>query len=372
MVVMWPLTFYGPSLRADHAKAESEAANIRQNGHKILDFVVQPDGKLILVSTGLNRLLPDGAQDNSFHRDDSLTRGPTIYNLLVHPNGELIFSIGDRLSYVSPDGAGGPKSFIASQTWQGCFGLAVQNGGSILATCKYGLELNGLVRVLRNGQIDQDFHSAVTLNSSEATTVRALIDNDGKILLAGWVELSAQILLTDLSNRGKQTKCFGYLARLNPDGSLDDGFRANHQCLSREKMLEAAGPLSAFAMLRDGSLLAVFSGRDSSRKKVVHLDSTGREIKGSRLGRALGRLGFVTSILRLDDGRLLVGGDGVRSFMSDGTPDASFQMTEQIPSVVKLQLHGEKIMVLDEQGTLHRLLPDGAIDTTFQARYRVS
>jgi len=44
----------------------------------IEEVFVQPDGKLLLVGTGVLRLLPDGQRDFSFHRDYSFAHGGSL------------------------------------------------------------------------------------------------------------------------------------------------------------------------------------------------------------------------------------------------------------------------------------------------------
>jgi hypothetical protein len=74
----------------------------------------------------------------------------------------------------------------------------------------------------------------------------------------------------------------------------------------------------------------------------------------------------VTAILPPDDSRILVGGVDVRRFMSNGTQDPTFRMTDKSHRVKKLLLQGEQILVLDEEGHLSRLNTNGTIDPAFR------
>jgi hypothetical protein len=125
---------------------------------------------------------------------------------------------------------------------------------------------------------------------------------------------------------------------------------------------------SACALRHDGSMLAVVTARRGGQevRETAHIDSSGNEILRSRVGDTLRRLPSVTAIFPMDDGRILVGGHDLRRFLRDGTQDSTFRVTASLPSIRKIVMQGEKILVLSAGGQLQRLESSGAIDSVFR------
>jgi hypothetical protein len=87
----------------------------------IEDVFVQPDGRLLLVGTGLLRLFPDGQRDPSFHRDYSFVRRGSLPDPIregldrslgecaaMAPNGDLLLGARGWVGRVRPDGSDAP------------------------------------------------------------------------------------------------------------------------------------------------------------------------------------------------------------------------------------------------------------------------
>jgi uncharacterized delta-60 repeat protein len=369
-IILWPLEIELRSNYYDYRRNHVEHGTWGNGA--ISDFIVQPDGKIVLWGHGLARLLPDGSPAPSFHGGSTVsllgTRQLPGATTLMQTNGDMIVSSGGRITYLRSDGSKEPQRFAGLEPSMNCWGLAVEPDGNLLAACNPGSNGNGLVRVFPGGGIDPVFHSFVLPPSPDPTIIDAGIAKDGKILLAGWVQPSSQIVLSNLSQPSTRTDCFSTLTRLNSDGSLDTGFRSGQQCRSKEEVLEGVERRGAFAFMRDGSILAVVAVRRDGKdwRVVEHLDPNGREIPRSHVRNALEQLRLVTAILPLDDGRILVGGADVRRFMSDGTQDPTFQVAGKVRRVKKFLLQGEQILMLDEDGHLSRLNNNGAIDPAFR------
>jgi hypothetical protein len=168
--------------------------------------------------------------------------------------------------------------------------------------------------------------------------------------------------------------CLTALTRLNRDGTTDESFH-----FPRCRSSNDVGPgLGAFAVLSDGSMILASNGNRSGRRsnEVLHVDSSGIEIRRSPLRDALQLQGFlfVSAIVPMSDGRILVGGkrnlDGgatVTRVLENGTRDPTFQV-RGYSFVRRICLQGEKILVLDgiDGGRLQRLNSDGSSDPTFR------
>jgi hypothetical protein len=343
----------------------------------ITDVMVQADGKLVLLGAGMVRLLPDGPQDPAFHRDysfdrrGSLPRPPRDYwsgdgCAVTLPNGDLLFAAGGWIDRVFSDGRDGPSVSAGAPSDAYCSGLAVQPDGSILSGWFFGFA-GRFTRNLPDGSQDPNFHPAAGPWSEPEEIV---VQDTGKILLAGWVQ-------TPPGNPESQTasndgRCFSPLTRLNPDGTEDEGFHFFAQrCRPRSDV--AVGP-SAFAILSDRSMLAMFETSHAGRafSEVAYVDANGVAPRRSALRDVLRGFRFISAIVPLSGGRVLVAGQRtsadpttVERLSKEGIRDPSFVFRGTTGIVRKVLLQGEKLVILDGTGRVSRVNGDGSSDPTF-------
>jgi uncharacterized delta-60 repeat protein len=219
-------------LNPDNSVDDSFAIGTGANA-EVSALVVQSDGKIVLaggftqfksVSCGrLVRLEPDGSIDSSFNPGTGA--GDRIYDLRVRANGDLIIlgaftEVNGRarggIARLAADGtlldayagAGAQNSLPAKIT-----AAAVQSDGKILIGGNFtevaGRNLSGVARLQADGSLDASFDPGTGLDGY----VQGIsLQPDGRILIAGYF---------GSANGAGRTS----LARLNADGSLDDGFK---------------------------------------------------------------------------------------------------------------------------------------------------
>ncbi|HTV43634.1 MAG TPA: Calx-beta domain-containing protein [Candidatus Sulfotelmatobacter sp.] len=175
---------------------------------------------------GIARLLPTGAPDPSFDNAGSGANS-NVWAVAVQPNGQILIG-GDftyyngtnvnRIARLNPDGSLdttfnpglGPNGTVDA--------IAVQPNGAILIGGTFSsvdnsgpsAGYNNIARLNPDGSLDGTFDN---LNGGAEDTVEAItLQTNGLILVGGW--------FTSMDDNPN----FNYLARLNPDGSLDTNF----------------------------------------------------------------------------------------------------------------------------------------------------
>lgn len=308
-----------------------------------------PDGKKIITgnfnvfngfySPGLVRLNHDGSVDQTFYIGTGANS--TIYTCQIQPDGKII--IGGNFTSFNDIPVHGIIRLNADGSTDSTFNASLNN--SLPSTIKIvkllndgkmyiggefsiyniftGNILNGIARLNSDGTLDTTFYnpSLGTISNSVETVS---VQNDGKIIIGG----GFTIISTGISEN------IDYLARLNPDRSLDATFNIPNFIIS--------GGVKCSAIQQDGKIL--IGGR------------FGIDVNGS----------VSNYIARLN---------------SDGTPDNSFlssftsnQSGALIPEVNDLKLQSDgKIIVFGnfsnysniEVNDLIRLNNDSSIDTSF-------
>jgi uncharacterized delta-60 repeat protein len=158
-------------------------------------FVMQADGKIILVG--------------SFSQVDGAAR-----KYIARLNADWTLD-------ASFDPGTGPNSSIQA--------VAIQSDGKILIGGYFstvsGFDRQYIARLNSNGTLDTTFDSGIGPSSSvEAISVQS----DGKILVGGW--------FSTYSGYSQN-----YLARLNPDGSLDMGYRTTPNSIVKDIAIQSDG-----------------------------------------------------------------------------------------------------------------------------------
>jgi uncharacterized delta-60 repeat protein len=351
----------------------------------IEDIFVQPDGKLVLVGSGLVRLLPDGQRDPSFHRDYSFARRSSLPNPIrqgygwpegacaaMAPSGDLLLAAKGWIGRVRPDGSDAPD-LLNRAGKEACWGLAVQSDGKILVGWDSPSK-SPISRLFPDGSVDPSFHPAFastpgTDQGQWTSHNRIAILRDGRILLAG---------LTEPLGGG----CIRSLRRLKANGSpdesfrfkeldthrLDDWFRSNGSCQPDVGWQQYV--LHLIAILPDGSMLVHSHNGHWAFNETVYLDRDGNqvrtELRGTRVCDDLVRA-RPSSVVPMSDGGILLDADEwIMKVRPDGTLDRAFHASHTYLSAQKIVLQGEKILILDGHGKLARLNSDGSPDPSFQ------
>ena len=313
-------------------------------------FAVQADGKIVIAGGGIARLLPDGARDRTFtpRIDGAVFRRLGVcgeyepVHLAIRPDGKIVVAGDQQLSRLNPDAS-----------------------------------------------IDSSFDAPAPDGEVYAMDVLP----DGRILLGG-------------SFWHMGTALRWGIARVLPDGSLDNGFRPPVEGLPEGAANSYATRISSFVVENDGRIVVagLFSSTDDHRPcDLARLNADGtwdrrfeplrsselltvQRLNHSILTIALSPamntfselgaeggyrtlalsksiIGPVAITAPLKDGGLLAGGRGLWRILPDGRLDASFTRPDCARNVESVALQGDKILVLCDH-KLYRLNPDGDRDTT--------
>jgi len=261
----------------------------------------------------------------------------------------------------------GPGSLVLS------YGARVAGLGAVYALAKevdgrmvvggYFTKINGvartnLARLLPDGSVDPGFSPIVPLDRGTVQSIA--VEPDGQIIIGG---------LFDTVNGTARNQ----LARLHPDGSLDETF---------------AGPSTAFdviyavAVQSDGGILAAgYVGHDLSR--VIRFRADGSPDPTFQV-EAVGMNSIRAMVVQPDDKILVAGGFrsvngveclGIARLNPDGTLDASFAPGQGFrvdPIIYALGLQGDGRVLVggylqDSDGNVFHGMPlnaDGAVDKT--------
>ena len=227
-------------LNPDGSLYESFNVNVEKcNVCSASSMALQPDGKILIGGfftalggvprNSLARLNPDGTLDEDF---DPNVDGVSIETILLQPDGKIL--IGGEFSTVggvareniarlhpngSLDGDFDPQPLMIRWVRS----IALQTDEKILVGGKFFPALGeiAMVRLNSNGSLDDTFNPDVGVWDEENGF--GLIDcfgvqSDGKILIGGHFDT-----VGDTDRR--------FLARLNPNGSLDDPFDPQISCI---------------------------------------------------------------------------------------------------------------------------------------------
>ena len=301
------------------------------------DLIVQPDQKILISGTHYNN-------------------STGMFELLLSrylPNGTLDPTFGVGGNVFNSNAGGGGK-------------LALRADGKILVGAP-----GKILRYLPDGNLDG------VLPFNAFAIYRLAVQNDGKIIVAGW-------------NRF-------ILARLNSDGSVDTSFGTNGVVTT--EFPDPTSYLSNIAIQGDGKIVA--AGRTEPSSSTYKIALSRYNVDGS-LDTSFGTSGrvitpgrgssLVTDLTLQADNKIVVAGhDGgsnglVIQFMPDGLPDASFGDVGQVsipnlcPFSIVVQSNGKIVVAGGTTGyspgnsshELGRLLANGVLDPTFGTNGRVT
>lgn len=191
---------------------------------------VQPDGKILITgnfrnyngasSVGLARLNPDGSRDASFNVGGGLDSWGR--HILIQPNGQILVSGWfqayrgnwfNRLVRINPDGSPDTTFNPFFGDRTAIYGTALPGGGKVVAV-GHSLNEQGLFKreMARLNPNGSVDESFVAFTNEKTESV--VIQPDGKVIVGGYFTFA---------NNTPRAR----LARFHADGTLDTGFSAN-------------------------------------------------------------------------------------------------------------------------------------------------
>jgi uncharacterized delta-60 repeat protein len=275
---------------------------------RVHSLAIQPDGRFLAggnfvsyndtVVNYFTRLNPDGSLDKDFLTGTGFNN--SVRSITVQPNGKIIVggnftSYNDtavnRLVRLNPDGII-DKDFIITQGFSSeVRAIALQSDGKILAgglfTSYDGTPANRLVRLNPDGTLDTEFNIGTGFNNAPLSLV---IQQDNLIIVGG----------AFTSYNGTPAS---RIARLNPDGSLDNAFipGTGFNNIVRSVALQSNGKI-----LVSGE----FSGYGSSVvNRLARLNPDGSLDIDFTMTMGEGFNSNVYSVILQPDGNILAGGN---------------------------------------------------------------
>ncbi|HNU57196.1 MAG TPA: T9SS type A sorting domain-containing protein, partial [Flavobacteriales bacterium] len=199
------------------------------------DMVLQPDGRIIVCGNftnvngiprnGIARLLPDGGLDMGFDPGSGPTGGflPTIYALALGPDGTVLIGGAfttingvsrNNIARLNPDGSVDLTFDPGSGTNFRVLCMTVQPDERIFIGGEFnqvnGVQRKRLARLMADGSLDQNFDTSDGASSAVNT---CLLQADGKLVIGGHFGHYGGVAHENV-------------ARVNPNGSLDQSFDA--------------------------------------------------------------------------------------------------------------------------------------------------
>jgi uncharacterized delta-60 repeat protein len=248
--------------------------------------------------------------------------------------------------------------------------LAVQPDGKVLLGGSFtrfnGAPRAAIARVNADGSADAEFNQTARVVGELRSIV---VQPDGRILAGGLYEEPGAIAYTNL-------------VRLNPDGSFDPGFSVNPKL---------SGLVRSISVQADGKILVgghFYPTNEAMTSLLMRLEPNGvidREFRPPFVDTKTGVYPAVSSVLRLNDGNLLVGGSfsvatsntnvptSIVRLDANGNLDPSYRFDHHQKDGWWFQGSFELCMQLAPDGRLYagnlfrlfRLNGEGIIDSTF-------
>jgi len=359
-----PYTIILTRASAGVGPGDTDSLDAQISGSYVFATAVQPDGKVIIGGSftsvlgvprnHIARLNSDGTLDMGF--DPNLDGG--INTIAVQPDGKVL--IGGNFATLRPNGAVSPTTryYIARVNADGTldagfdpnanssvYSLSLQPDGKVLIGGAFTtLQPNGAASPTGRqyiARVNADGTLDEGFNPSANSSVHCVaLQPDGKVLLGG--AFGTLQPNGAASPTGRQ-----YIARVNADGTLDAGFNPG-----------AGTSVYSLAVQADGKVL--HGGQGNSLRRV-HSDGTADTSFAAYPDTAY-------SLALQADGRILVCGDyRIARLNSDGTPDAGFAVTtNSYNDGVALQADG-KVLICGYFSSPRSLFARINNDPAFQA-----
>jgi uncharacterized delta-60 repeat protein len=310
----------------------------------------------------------------------------SIESIAVQPDGKIL--IGGDFTMINRIARGRIARLNADGTLDETFmnglsgadgtviSIAVQNSGMVLVGGSFntvnGVSRNGIARLKADGSLDPDFQNGMAGADGEVHQVTA--QPDGKVLIGG-----AFVSVNGVPRVG--------LARLTPIGALDSGFlsgMAGPDNTVNSIVLEPSSLLQPDSKILVGGAFTNVNGQ--SRNMIARLHPDGSLDDGFQNGMS-GVNDWVLSIAVQPDFKVLIAGafttvngvlrNRIARLNSDGSLDNRFQngMSGADNSVYSVAVQADaRVLVAGlfgsvndtDRGRIARLNADGSLDTTFQ------
>ncbi len=343
----------------------------------------QPDGKILVggefwrynsIDHGrIVRLNEDGSLDTGF--DTTIGADNYVGSISVQTDGRIVIG-GAFTSY-----NGTSRNYIARLDQDGALDSTFDSGSGadsqVLSTCVQadgkiligggfisynGTTRNGIARLNPEGSLDTTFDPGT---GTDYPVICTTIQGDGKILIAG-----------DFTSYNGTAR--NRIARLNPDGSLDNTF---------DPGTGRNGSIRTMNLQPDGKVIIggdFWSYNDIDRHQIARLNEDGSLDVGFDPG--TGANNVVQTTLVQPDGKIMIGGyftdfNGAASnfiarLNADGSLDGGFiagaganhgVLCTSVQTDGKVTLIGGEFTGYNDIGCnyIARLYPDGTLDTGF-------
>ncbi|MFB3386209.1 T9SS type A sorting domain-containing protein [Flavobacterium sp. LAR06] len=412
--------------------------------YDVENILLQPDGKILVcglyskyqgdAQQGVIRLNTDGSRDTSFKIG---TGADTVYCLALQPNGQILVGGGFQSfngsgirSVVRLNSNGDIDISFKTQisAYRYVESLIVQPDGKILAEGNFSYPQNELIRLNADGSHDTSFD--IGRDGFENNNVQSMaLQSDGKIIVAGTfssykgitenglirlnadgskdISFDAKSGFNKISSNNPSHIHYGIrkiaiqsdekifimgnfssyqgisvngLIRINKDGSRDNSFDIGTQFNNDPTKSKT------LTLQSDGKLLVgwdITNNQEITQKHLTRLNTNGT--KDSSLSIGTGLNFPVTSIVKQNDGKILLGGNftsykevsqnNLMRLNSDKSKDNSFSIGSGFNgSVNSIALQNDgKIIVGGKfnkyqetaQNCLIRLNTDGTKDSSF-------
>ncbi|MCS6930069.1 MAG: T9SS type A sorting domain-containing protein [Saprospiraceae bacterium] len=351
---------------------------------------LMPNGRIVIAGDFLRvanmkahriaRLNPNGSLDMAFDSGSGVSG--RIYAMRPLADGRLIIAgfissyngvNVDQIGRVLPNGAWDPTFHVSKVLSGVVYSIDLQPDGKIIVGGRIYADLaQSIGRLNPDGTIDKTFKAGTGFNRD---VLGVALQPDGKILVCGDFDLYDGQVAT------------GRIARLNADGSLDSGFDFN---------AEFNGPVQAMALQEDGKIVVAgdfsYYGGVYYRRTLARLNPNGT-LDESYQHRPIG---FDSDVFRMaiqPDGKIVVVGsfghfyDKRRSRIArlnpDGTLDETFGSNvvgsgfDLSPRSIAIQPDGKILLAgpffsYGPQLAMHtvRLNADGTRDSTFDVGFK--
>jgi uncharacterized delta-60 repeat protein len=343
-----------------------------------------------LVRRGIARLHADGSADRSFN--PGMGANSSVAAVALQPDGKILIggrftsvngTSRNRVARLNADGtldatfdpgSGVEGSGLPFSYDTNVAAVALQADGKVLIggnfTRVHGAYRGHLARLNADGSLDTNFNASVQADSTSRPVVASIVmQPDGKILIGGSFHSVGNIQ-------------YPSLARLNPDGSLDRTFDPNPAlvfCTVGTVALQADGKV-----LIGGYLTTSFQWLNT-QTRIARLNPDGSLDNAFYPNRQYSDEGVYALALQ-PDGKVLMGGtftnvdgvnrSGIARLHADGNLDTAFDagLSSDHPAVVSIALPGNgqmlvggyfRILNCTENSAIARLNADGSVDAAF-------